>query len=47
MDERWPGNLFQISEAAEEKDLDFAIAVFRAGVHIVKEEEDRSVLSGV
>ena len=42
MDEKWHGNLFQISEATDEKDLDFAIAVFRDGMHIDKEEEDRS-----
>ena len=42
MDERWHGNLFQVSEATDENDLDLAIAVFREGVHIDKEEEDRS-----
>ena len=42
MDERWHGNLFQKSEATDEKDLDLAIAVFREGMHIDKEEEDRS-----
>ena len=41
MDERWHGNLFQMSEATDEKDLDLAIAVFREGMHIDK-EEDRS-----
>ena len=42
MDERWHGNLFQVSEATDEKDLDLAIAVFREGMDIDKEEEDRS-----
>ena len=36
------GNLFQVSEATDENDLDLAIAVFREGIHIDKEEEDRS-----
>ena len=42
MDEKWHGNLFQVSEATDENDLDLAIAVFREGMHIDKEEEDRS-----
>ena len=42
MDERWHGNLFQVSEATDENDLDLAIAFFREGMHIDKEEEDRS-----
>ena len=42
MDERWHGNLFQVSEATDEKDLDLAIAVIREGMDIDKEEEDRS-----
>ena len=42
MDERWHGNLFQVSEATDEKDLDLAIAVFHEGMDIDKEEEDRS-----
>ena len=42
MDERWHGNLFQVSELTDENDLDLAIAVFREGMHIDKEEEDRS-----
>ena len=46
MDERWHGNLFQVSEATDKNDLDFAIAVFREGMHIVKEEEDRIDLVG-
>ena len=29
-----------MSEATDEKDLDLAIAVFREGMHIDKEEED-------
>ena len=37
MDERW-----QVSEATDENDLDLAIAVFSEGMHIDKEEEDRS-----
>ena len=41
MDERGHGNLFQVSEATDEKDLDLAIAVFREGMDD-KEEEDRS-----
>ena len=41
MDERWPGNLFQVSEATDENDLDLAIAIFREGMHIDKEEEHR------
>ena len=47
MDERWTGNLFQKSEAADEKDFDFAIVVLRDGTHIVKEEVDRSDRNGV
>ena len=39
---RWHGSLFQIYEATDENDLDFAIAVFCVGTHIDKEEEDRS-----
>ena len=42
MDERWHGNLFQVSEATDENDLDIAIAVFCEGMHIDKEEGDRS-----
>ena len=42
MDERWRGNLFQVSEATNENDMDLAIAVFREGMHIDKEKEDRS-----
>ena len=42
MDERWHGNLFQMSEATNEKNLDLAIAVFREWMHIDKEENDRS-----
>ena len=42
MDERWHGNIFQVSEATDEKDLDFAIAGFCEGMDIDKEEEDRS-----
>ena len=30
------------SEAADEKDFNFAIVVLRDGTHIVKEEDDRS-----
>ena len=30
-----------MSEATDENDLDLAIAVFREGMHIDKEEEDR------
>ena len=37
MDERWHGSLFQVFEATDENDLDFAIAVFRVGTHIGKE----------
>ena len=44
MDERWHGNLFQVSEATNENDLDLAIAVFREGLHVDKGEEDRSDL---
>ena len=47
MDERLTGNLFQKSEAADEKDFDFAIVVLRDGTHIVKEEDDRSDRNGV
>ena len=32
----------QVSETTDENDLDLAIAVFCEGVHIDKEEEDRS-----
>ena len=42
MDKRWHGNLFQVSEAADEKDLELAIAVFRKGMHMDKEEKDCS-----
>ena len=41
-DERWHGNLFQVSEAADEKDLDIAFAVFREGMNIDKEEKDHN-----
>ena len=47
MDERWHGNLFQVSEAMDEKDLDLAIAVFRERMHIDKEEKDRSDRVGI
>ena len=47
MDERWTGNLFQKSEAADEKDFAFAIVVLSDGTHIVKEEDDRSDRNGV
>ena len=33
-------------EATDENDLDLAIAVFREGMHIDKEEEDRSDRGG-
>ena len=36
------GSLFQIYEATDENDFDFAIAVFRVGTHIDKNSEDRS-----
>ena len=39
-------NLFQVSEATDEKDLDLAIAVFGEGMDIDKEEEDRSDRAG-
>mgnify|MGYP003473601902 CR=1 FL=1 len=47
MDERWHGNLSQVSEATDEKHLDLAIAVFREGMQIDKEEDDRSDRTGV
>ena len=46
MDERWHGNLFQVSEATDEKDLDLANAVFRVGMDIDKEEEECSYRVG-
>ena len=36
-----------MSEATDENDLDLAIAVFREGMHIDKEEEDRSDRVGI
>ena len=39
MAERWHSSLFKISEAMEEKDLDFAMVVFREGTHIDEEED--------
>ena len=42
MDERWHGNLFQVSEATDENDSDLAFAVFLEEMHIDKEDEDRS-----
>ena len=42
MDKGWHGNLFQVSEATDEKDLDLAIAVFCEGMDIDKEEKDHS-----
>ena len=42
MDERWSGSLFQIFEARNENDSDFAIAVFRLGTQNDNEEEDRN-----
>ena len=42
MNERWHGSLFQIYEATDENDLDFAIVVFRVGTEIDKEVEDRN-----
>ena len=42
MDERWPGSIFQIIEATDEKELDFAIPVFRLGTHSDNEEEYRN-----
>ena len=42
MDGRWHDDLFQVSEATDENNLDLAIAVFREGMHVDKEEEDRS-----
>ena len=42
MDERWHGNLFQVSEATDEKDVDLVIAVLCEWMDIDKEEGDRS-----
>ena len=42
IDERWHDSLFQISEATDENDLDFAIAVLRVGTRIDKKLEGRS-----
>ena len=42
MDKRWRGNLFQVSEATDENDMDLAIAVFCEGMSIDKEEGDCS-----
>ena len=42
MDERWPGSVFQLFDATDENDFDFAIAIFRLGTHSDNGEEDRS-----
>ena len=36
------GNLFQMFQATDEKDLGLTITVFREGTHIGEEDEDRS-----
>ena len=46
MDGRWHGSLFQILEATDENDLDFAIPGFRLGTHSDNEEEDRNDRAG-
>ena len=43
--ERWHVSLFQIFEAKHENDLDLAVAVFRTGIHIDKDEENRMIVS--
>ena len=46
MDERWHGNLFQVSEATDEKDLDLAFVVFRERMNIDKEEGEEEEEEG-
>ena len=46
MDERWFGNAFQMFEATDENDLEFAMVVFRGGTHIDNDEEERSARVG-
>ena len=47
MDKKWHDSLFQIYEATDENDSDFAIAVFCIGTHTDKEEKDSSDRGGI
>ena len=46
MVDRWFGNEFQILGATDENDLEVAMVVLRGGMHIEKEEEERSAHAG-
>ena len=46
MDERWLGSAFQMFEATDENDLEFAMVVLRGGTHIDNDEEERSARVG-
>ena len=42
MDGRWFGNAFQILDATDENDLEFAMVVLRGGTHIDNNEGEWS-----
>ena len=46
MEDIWFGNAFQIFEATDENDLEAAMVVLRGGMHIEKDEEERSACAG-
>ena len=46
MDERWLGSAFQMLEATDENDLEFAMVVLRGGAHIDNDEEEWSACIG-
>ena len=46
MDERWLGSAFQMFEATDENDLEFAMVFLRGGTHIANDEEKRSARVG-
>ena len=46
MEDKWFGNAFQIFEATDENDLEAAMVVLRGGMHIEKEEDERSAHAG-
>ena len=46
MEDRWFGSAFQIFEATDENDLEVAMGVLRGGMHIEKDEEERSARAG-
>ena len=46
MEDSWFGSAFQIFEATDENDLEAAMVVLRGGMHIEKDEEERSARAG-